>query len=1072
VLCYRCGAHVKDGAEKCTSCGQPFAVGLKPGSIAGFGTGSRRGRAAIEGAPYKIGEAVAARFQVKDHLGAGPLGWVFRATDTESGESVSLKVLSPRFLQLPEEQSAFLQEMERTRTLEHGNIAHVVASGLDGPRPWIASQLLDGLTLRRIMDLRRQKGQSFALLEVEPIVAQIAAALDASLAAHGDLKPDNIVVLPDLLKLTDFGLALCLPRAPFVAAQRAGQVQRYFAPEILAGQPIGSRADVFSLGVMLGEMLAGAPFDSLLEGKLREVGVSIPVEQVFLRAVAPRPEERYASPADLSAALTDAIHGPPPAQSDDDDVFIEHAQTDPRVRIARALASQDAERSMRSQAEQKAQQSSSQITAPAIPSVLPSFASLPPLSSPPMSLPPLSMPPLSLESFSAPPRLQTPPLAPPPQHDFEDDERTTIEEAPSAPLSAISAQTTQLAPPAPALDFRPGETPSQELARVAASVGATPSAPPPPAELPPPAATPSAPLAPLSAPPVALPTLEYNSSQPPVLPDEEPELDPRDETPEAPLASAPPPSQEGDEPEPGRGGKRRGRGGRKARREEARVARKNETAAPSQPAPVPPRPNSLELRASADTQELTPLFALKLAEPRTEKVATQTSSVAAPIVLEKPAEPPPARSSGSRPPAAPLSFGAPVDEKRGPSVPMLAIGAVIVAALLYFGWTQLSSKNDEKPVHAAPAAPAATPPGAPPVPAKTEATPTSAPATSPAATPAPAALVPAPAAPAPVAPAKKEPVVLPPEYEDKTGNHAKKSFKEKLLERRDASKHGGRGDDEPEHHAEPTPIAPAPAATPAAVAAKPPPAATPAPTPVTATPPPAAAPIAVAAATPPTPAAGSTDEGVALVTKSPPPPAPAAAAQGCPEGMKRIGGGPAHVGTEAADDMRNFGDRPPATVQMKAYCIDSYEWPNAAGRAPKIAAGFSEADSSCKKAGKRLCSEDEWEKACKGPSDLRFPYGSTFDPDSCNTQDKDGNPRKLAASGAYPNCHSGYGVYDLSGNAAEWTASPFEGAGGDRAVKGGNATRPSFDDRCSSRRRLATSAHDLNVGFRCCAELK
>jgi len=185
VLCYRCGAHVKDGAEKCTSCGQPFAVGLKPGSIAGFGTGSRRGRAAIEGAPYKIGDAVAARFQVKDHLGAGPLGWVFRATDTESGESVSLKVLSPRFLQLPEEQSAFLQEMERTRTLDHGNIAHVVASGLDGPRPWIASQLLDGLTLRRIMDLRRQKGQSFALLEVEPADIAWQSRINALLHAAG-----------------------------------------------------------------------------------------------------------------------------------------------------------------------------------------------------------------------------------------------------------------------------------------------------------------------------------------------------------------------------------------------------------------------------------------------------------------------------------------------------------------------------------------------------------------------------------------------------------------------------------------------------------------------------------------------------------------------------------------------------------------------------------------------------------------------------------------------------------------------------------------------------------------------
>ena len=186
--------------------------------------------------------------------------------------------------------------------------------------------------------------------------------------------------------------------------------------------------------------------------------------------------------------------------------------------------------------------------------------------------------------------------------------------------------------------------------------------------------------------------------------------------------------------------------------------------------------------------------------------------------------------------------------------------------------------------------------------------------------------------------------------------------------------------------------------------------------------------------------------------------------------MKLIPAGAAHIGTDASDDMRNFGDRSSATVQLKAYCIDLYEWPDASGKAPKIAAGFSEADASCKRSGKRLCSEDEWEKACKGPADLRFPYGSAFDPDACNTQDRATNPRKIAASGSFPNCRSGYGVFDLSGNAAEWTASSFEGTGPDKVVKGGNATRPAFDDRCSSRRRLSVNTHDINVGFRCCQD--
>jgi len=267
VLCYRCGGHVKDGSEKCESCGQTFALGLKPGPIAGFGTGSRRHRVAIEGTPYKSGDAVARRYQIRDHVGAGPIGWVYRATDTEADVDVGLKVISPRFLQMPEEKKAFLEEMRKAKTLSHANLVRIYDFGEDQERPFIATQFLEGLTLRRIMDLRRQKGQGFSLKEVEPIVAQIAAALEAASEAfaHGDLKPDNVIVLPDLLKLTDFGLATSLPRAPFMAAQKAGGVHRYLAPEFLVGDRLDARTDVYSLGVMLGEMLAGLQFEPALD---------------------------------------------------------------------------------------------------------------------------------------------------------------------------------------------------------------------------------------------------------------------------------------------------------------------------------------------------------------------------------------------------------------------------------------------------------------------------------------------------------------------------------------------------------------------------------------------------------------------------------------------------------------------------------------------------------------------------------------------------------------------------------------------------------------------------------------
>jgi formylglycine-generating enzyme required for sulfatase activity len=210
-----------------------------------------------------------------------------------------------------------------------------------------------------------------------------------------------------------------------------------------------------------------------------------------------------------------------------------------------------------------------------------------------------------------------------------------------------------------------------------------------------------------------------------------------------------------------------------------------------------------------------------------------------------------------------------------------------------------------------------------------------------------------------------------------------------------------------------------------------------------------------------------------LVAAAVPAVATAAAAEiQCPPGMIKVLAGPAALGSDAADDLRNFGDRPLSTVSLQPYCIDLYEFPNQPGRLPKVAAAFSEAESLCRNSGKRLCSEDEWEKACKGPQQTRFPYGQSFDADACNTQDKSDNPRQTTVAGAFTRCRSGYGLWDMSGNAAEWTATAFDAAGPEKVVKGGHAARPSFDDRCASRRKLAPTVHDVKVGFRCCADAR
>lgn len=187
MLCYRCGTHVPDTAEKCPTCGQNLSTG---GLRQATGTFSRRRAATsqIEGAPYKPQDLVANRYLIKDIVGAGPLGFVFRAHDKEIDVEVALKVINPKLLQSVDERKQFAKQIRLARKLSHPNLVRVYEEGEDAERPFFTSQFLDGLTLRKIIDLRLQKGQFFALGEIEPILSQICNALDGAHKVGPDRK--------------------------------------------------------------------------------------------------------------------------------------------------------------------------------------------------------------------------------------------------------------------------------------------------------------------------------------------------------------------------------------------------------------------------------------------------------------------------------------------------------------------------------------------------------------------------------------------------------------------------------------------------------------------------------------------------------------------------------------------------------------------------------------------------------------------------------------------------------------------------------------------------------------------
>ncbi len=268
---------------------------------------------------------------------------------------------------------------------------------------------------------------------------------------------------------------------------------------------------------------------------------------------------------------------------------------------------------------------------------------------------------------------------------------------------------------------------------------------------------------------------------------------------------------------------------------------------------------------------------------------------------------------------------------------------------------------------------------------------------------------------------------------------------------------GRRSDREPE----PPPVAPAPVTPPPVT---PPPVTPPPVTPPPVTPPPV---------TPPPPS----EPVAALTPPAPEPPLPATPADEpgrtrCPPGMVPIEGGSFTLGAAGNDAMRGFGELAATSRSVDPFCIDVYEFPNEKGKQPTVNVSWTRAKKACERVNKRLCTEIEWERACKGPGGTRFPYGNGYDAAYCNVGEGAEDARKPGAIGVFPRCRSGFGVVDMGGNVAEWTSSSWGRSMSDKVVKGGSADQAAYMSRCAARANESPDGRQANIGFRCCADLK
>ncbi|MEE2959711.1 MAG: SUMF1/EgtB/PvdO family nonheme iron enzyme [Myxococcota bacterium] len=187
----------------------------------------------------------------------------------------------------------------------------------------------------------------------------------------------------------------------------------------------------------------------------------------------------------------------------------------------------------------------------------------------------------------------------------------------------------------------------------------------------------------------------------------------------------------------------------------------------------------------------------------------------------------------------------------------------------------------------------------------------------------------------------------------------------------------------------------------------------------------------------------------------------------CPREMVGIAAGMFVFGTSPSDPMRGFGDLPSQSRRIEAFCVDRFEYPNREGEMPFYKVTWGEAKDRCYKKGKRLCTEEEWERACRGQRGRRFPTKSRAAVEKCNLLQSDGVPSRLRGV-AKSGCRTPEGLFDMAGNVAEWTSNSFTAGSDGKTVKGGSIEQGLYAGRCSARFNRMPWDSSISLGFRCC----
>ncbi|MGD0920692.1 MAG: serine/threonine-protein kinase [Terriglobia bacterium] len=274
-------------------------------------------------ADLMIGKTVA-RYVIFEKIGAGGMGIVYKARDTELDRFVALKFLPAELIKDAEALVRFKREARAASALEHPNICTVYEAGEYEGRPYIVMQLQEGQTLKQLIE-----GKTQEIEVVLDLAIQIADALDAAHSSgiiHRDIKPGNIYVTKrGQVKILDFGLAKRAADPYLTTPGALIGTAAYMSPEQIRGETLDGRSDLFSLGAVLYEMATGAQafagktITAVFANVLNEapasptsVNPALPKElgQIIMKALAKDCTARYQSAAEILADLTQLKQGP------------------------------------------------------------------------------------------------------------------------------------------------------------------------------------------------------------------------------------------------------------------------------------------------------------------------------------------------------------------------------------------------------------------------------------------------------------------------------------------------------------------------------------------------------------------------------------------------------------------------------------------------------------------------------------------------------------------------------------------------------------------------------------------